>query len=143
MSKASKPVFINPLAIVVKNSTVEVKIKEQSTGLVLELRPSSDPVVKSLEKTHRKDSFRARKEGSDPMEYAIEHTEDRLNDQVVAHVAGWSWRDGVAPELAKLGHSEKQLREFLAAVPFGDAIREAVFSHLRDDTNFFEMPAAS
>lgn len=143
MSKVSKAEFINPLAIVVKNSTVEVSIMGKSTGLVLEVRRASDPAVKAVEKAHRKDNSRARKEGGDPMDYIMDHLEDRQNDQVVAHVAGWTWKEGVAPELAKLTYSEKQLREFLAAVPFGEAIREAVFAHVRNDEHFFEMPAVS
>lgn len=142
-----KAQFINPMAIKVQHSTVEVFLtvkKEQvSTGLVLELRHQSDPVVKAMDTAIRKDGFKAKAAGADPMEHALDHMEQRLDDRTIAHVAGWAWKEGVDPQLAKLAYSEKQLREFLAAVPFGDAIRNAVFEHLKGEEHFFVMPAVS
>lgn len=142
MAKKDAPKFVNPLAIVVKNSEVEVFIKDISTGLVLDIKPASDPSVKAVETEHRKESFRIKRDGGDPMEHVMDHVEDRMNDRVVAHVAGWKWREGVDATLAALTYSEEQLREFLAAVPFGDAIRAAVMKHIERDENFFVMPAA-
>lgn len=135
--------YINPLAIVVKNAEIEVLVKGRSTGLVLEIRPPSDPAVKEVERSHRKDSYKAQSEGASAMDHAIDKMDERLNDRVVSHVAGWHWKEGVDPALSSLQYSEKQLREFLVAVPFGDEIREQVFKNVERDENFFEMPAAS
>src|SRR5690554_5342229 len=105
--------FINPLEIKVKNSELEIKIKGKSTGLVLEIRPPSDPKVKAKDLDQRIENIRIQKEGGDVMEHALTNMDERLNDRVVAHVAGWHWKEGVDPKLAKLKYSEKQLREFL------------------------------
>lgn len=135
--------FINPLQIKVKNTEVEIKIRGQSTGLLLEIRPASDPRVKALDLEQRKEGMRVQKEGGDAVEHAMDHMDERLNDRVVAHVAGWRWMEGVEPDLAKLEYSESQLREFLAAVPFGDAIRDAVFAAVGREEDFLELPPAS
>lgn len=135
--------FINPLAIKVKNAEVEIRVQGQSTGLVLEVRPASDPRVKALDLEQRKEGVRVQKEGGDAVEHAMDHMEERLNDRVVAHVAGWRWMEGVEPALAALKYSEAQLREFLKAQPFGDAIRDAVFAAVGREEDFLEMPPPS
>lgn len=135
--------FINPLEITVHNSQVEIKIQGQSTGLVLDIRPPSDEAVKAVDKKHRRENIQFQREGEDSGDKIIDSIDSRLDDKVVAHVAGWTWKPGVAESLSKMKYTEKNLREFLAAVPFGDAIRDQVFAQVRKENNFFEVPAAN
>lgn len=131
--------FVNPLEVKVVTVETEVFIKSRSTGLVLELLPPSDPKVKAVEAKHRQEAMRTKADGVDLLEYTVSKLDARIDDRIVAHVAGWHWREGAA--LAHIQYSEEQLREFLAARPFGDYIREQVLRKVEREENFIEMPA--
>lgn len=138
----NKKVYVNPLAAKVVNREVEVCIEGASTGLILEVVAPSDPRVKAVEAKHRRENFSAKTTDVDPLEYAMNNMDQRLNERVVAHVAGWRWAEGVAPELAAINYSEEQLTEFLKTRPFGECIREQVLGKVAREGNFIEMPAA-
>lgn len=139
----AKASFVNPLAVKVINLEVEVHIKGKSTGLILDVLSPSDPKVKAVEAKHRRENFSAKVENVDPLEYAMNNMEQRLNERVTAHINGWRWAEGVAPELAALEYSEERLQEFLKARPFGDCIREQVLRKVEREENFIEMPATA
>lgn len=116
--------FVDPFAVESKNVEEEVFFHGQSTGLVLEIRPKHAPEVKKVERLYKDRIFTKSKKGKGIDASMFEQQE---RDLAVAHVAGWSWKDG-APGIGgkKPAFSETSLNSFLDHELLGPVLKDTI-----------------
>ena len=136
--------FINPLQVTEDCAELEIFVdgdkRKESTGLVLSIRPNSHPKVKEFERKIKKEYREAVAAGDQnaSTNFFIDNMDNAEEGRVRAHVDGWTWKEGVAEELAGIKFSTAQLNEFLKAVPFGRWIKKQVLELKDKDENFYK-----
>lgn len=136
--------YVDPFAFESHNSKLEVTFNDMPVGLVLDIRPNFDPIVKKVAKKHQREIAEQLRKGGGKMKIDFAAAERRDREKAIAHVAGWSWKEGAKgiggqkPEF-----SEESLGNMLDHKIFGPVLQEQIIDETDDLDNFLAKSANS
>lgn len=113
-----------------------------ATGFVLQLRYESSPEVQAVNKKFQNKIFEEAKKGKRGDRQKV--TEQFTKDRIIAHIAGWRWKDGASYNGEQPEFSKAQAQAFIeAGDEFSYFLRTFIEDEIGDAESFLEQSASS